>query len=76
MSSGSSALEEALKWALEQVRFFGSAHHKPDDPFWNAYRNAQAALEGRDPDRDEPYEKAKDKARELLANMKEMRGDG
>ncbi len=45
-------LEKALHWALEQLRFLASHHHKPDDPFWNDYRRAEAVLENRDPDED------------------------
>ena len=69
-----SALEEALKWAQDRLRFYASYSEKPDSPFWNDWRHTEAVLEGRDPDKDEPAEKVKDKARELLANMKEIKG--
>ncbi len=45
-------LNEALQWALDQLRFFAKHHHQPDDPFWNDYRWAEAVLENRDPDED------------------------
>ena len=47
-------LEEALKWTLEEVRIVAAVKEPPDSPYWNDYRRAQAVLEGRDPDRDEP----------------------
>ena len=44
------ALEEALKWALNEARYYASYSEKPDSPYWNDCRNAEAILEGRDPD--------------------------
>ena len=55
-----SALEEALKWALEEVRILAAGDEPPDSPYWNGYRYAKAVLEGRDPDKDEPRTTAKE----------------
>ncbi len=46
------ALKDALKWALEEVRILAGPNEAPDSPYWNDYRHARAALEGRDPDED------------------------
>ena len=51
-----SALQDALEWAQDRLRFYASYSEKPDSPFWNDWRYAEAVLEGHDPDRNsEPH---------------------
>lgn len=47
-----SALEDALDWALDEIRSLGLLQYKPDDPFWSDYRRNKVVLEGHDPDRE------------------------
>ena len=49
-----SALEQELRWALNEVRVFAAGDEAPDSPYWNDYRRAYAVLEGRDPYEDGP----------------------
>ena len=49
-----SALEQELRWVLNEVRMFAARDEAPDSPYWNGYRYARAVLEGRDPDKDGP----------------------
>ena len=47
-----SALEEALDWALDEIRALAGSQESPDSPFWNDYRRSKVVLDGYDPDRD------------------------
>ncbi len=47
-----SALEEALNWALVEIRILAAGHESPDSPFWNDYRRSKVILDGYDPDRE------------------------
>ena len=49
-----SALEEALDWALGEVRALAVSQEKPGSPFWNDYRRSKVVREGYDPDRGRP----------------------
>ena len=48
------ALEEALDWALHEIRASGLSQHGPDDPFWTDYRRSRVVLDGYDPDSKRP----------------------
>lgn len=46
-----SALENALDWALDEIRILAAGQEPPDSPFWNEYRRSRVVLDGHEPDR-------------------------